>query len=206
MGGTGGRLRRAAVLLGGNEIGAEWTDADNRREQRHLKPRARGECQHVSIPPPLTRILRTHPDQFGTGRDGRIFSGIHGGELASITYRRVWEKARHTVLTPAEHRDDCIARPCRLSGPRRWPGGSTTCVMPACRRKSCKVLCRAVGQRPGQGRSVDQTDTRAASLLLPVRDITQMPAARDMALSPITDTARPVRYSRPLRRSTPAVP
>ncbi len=49
------------------------------------------------------------------------------------------------------------------------------------------------------------TDTKAASLLLPVRDFTQMPAARDMALSPITDTARPVRYSRPLRRSAPAV-
>src|SRR6202044_1293414 len=42
-------------------------------------------------------------------------------------------------------------------------------------------------------------------LLLPVTDFTQMPAARAMALSPITDTARPVRYSRPLRRSAPAV-
>jgi hypothetical protein len=54
-------------------------------------------------PPPLTRILRAHMDQFGTGRDGRIFSGIHGGELASITYRRAWGRARCTALPSAEY-------------------------------------------------------------------------------------------------------
>jgi integrase len=57
----------------------------------------------VPIPPPLTRILRTHLDQFGPGRDGRIFSGVHGGELAAITYRRAWDKARSTALTPTEY-------------------------------------------------------------------------------------------------------
>ena len=30
-------------------------------------------------------------------------SWAKSGELASITYRRVWGKARSTVLTPAEH-------------------------------------------------------------------------------------------------------
>lgn len=35
--------------------------------------------------------------------------------MASITYRRVWEKPRHTALTSAEHRDDCTARPCPVS-------------------------------------------------------------------------------------------
>src|SRR6266702_579587 len=85
------------------EIGAEWTDAGSRHDHRHLKARARGEWRHVPIPPPLTRILRAHLDQFGTGRDGRIFSGIHGGELASITYRRAWDKARRAALTPSEY-------------------------------------------------------------------------------------------------------
>jgi integrase len=96
------------------EIGAEWTDAGNRREHRHLKARARGEWRHVPVPPPLTRILRRHLDQFGTGRDGRIFSGIRGGELASITYRRAWDKARHSVLTSAEHRSTCNAPSCSI--------------------------------------------------------------------------------------------
>ncbi len=53
--------------------------------------------------PPLTRILRLHLDEFGTGPDGRVFSGIHRGELASITYRCGWDKARRAVLTPADY-------------------------------------------------------------------------------------------------------
>jgi integrase len=48
-------------------------------------------------------VLRLHLDQFGTGPDGRVFSGVHGGELASITYRRAWGKARRTALIPAEY-------------------------------------------------------------------------------------------------------
>ena len=61
----------------------------------------------MPVPPPLTRILRAHLDQSGSGRDGRIFTGIHGGELASITYRRTWDKARHSALTSAEHQSTC---------------------------------------------------------------------------------------------------
>jgi integrase len=47
--------------------------------------------------PPCTRGL------VGVGCDGRTFCGIHGGELASITYRRAWDKARRTALSPAEY-------------------------------------------------------------------------------------------------------
>jgi len=85
------------------EIGAEWTDDDTRREHRSLKSRAVGEWRRVPIAPPLTRILRSHLDEFGAGPDGRVFSGIHRGELASITYRRVWGKARCSALAPAEY-------------------------------------------------------------------------------------------------------
>jgi integrase len=85
------------------EVGAEWTDDGTRREQRHLKSRPAGEWRRVPVPPPLTRLLRAHLATFGTGPGSRVFSGVHGGELASITYRRVWDKARLTALTPAEY-------------------------------------------------------------------------------------------------------
>lgn len=104
-----GELRFCAAAT---EIGAEWTDTGSRHDHRHLKARARGEWRHVPIPPPLTRILRMHLDQFGTGRDGRVFTGINGGELASITYRRAWARARHTVLTSAQHQQNCSVPPC----------------------------------------------------------------------------------------------
>ncbi len=53
-------------------------------------------------PPPLTQLLRSHLEKFRTGSGGRVFSGIYGGELASITYRRAWDKARRVALTAAE--------------------------------------------------------------------------------------------------------
>lgn len=85
------------------EVGAEWTDDGARREQRHLKSRPVGEWRRVPVPPPLTRQLRAHLEAFGTGPGGRVFSGVYGDELASITYRRVWDKARHAALTPGEY-------------------------------------------------------------------------------------------------------
>lgn len=96
------------------EVGAEWTDSGTRHEQRHLKSRPVGEWRRVPVPPPLTRILRAHLNHFGTGRDGRIFTGIQGGEIASITYRRAWNRARHDVLTSAEHRDTCMSPSCQV--------------------------------------------------------------------------------------------
>lgn len=85
------------------EAGAEWTDDGARREQRHLKSRPVGEWRRVPIAPPLTRILRAHMDTISTGSGGRIFTGVQGGELASITYRRVWGNARAGALTSAEY-------------------------------------------------------------------------------------------------------
>jgi integrase len=63
----------------------------------------------VPVAPPLTRILRSHLGEFGTGPDGRVFSGIQRGELASITYR-AWDKARRTALTPAEYASQLARR------------------------------------------------------------------------------------------------
>ncbi len=85
------------------EIGAEWTDDDRRRDHRQLKSRAAGEWRRVPVAPPLTRLLRAHLEKFGTGAGGRVFSGVYRGELASITYRRAWDKARAAALSPAEY-------------------------------------------------------------------------------------------------------
>jgi hypothetical protein len=32
-----------------------------------------------------------------------VFTGVQGGELASVTYRRIWDKARESALAPAEY-------------------------------------------------------------------------------------------------------
>jgi integrase len=85
------------------EVGAEWTDDGSRRDHRHLKARAQGEWRRVPVAPPLTRLLRWHLDKFPTGPEGRIFSGIRGGELASVTYCRVWDRSRQAALTPADY-------------------------------------------------------------------------------------------------------
>ncbi|MQA87267.1 MAG: tyrosine-type recombinase/integrase [Streptosporangiales bacterium] len=85
------------------EVGAEWTDDGARRERRGLKARAEGEWRRAPSPPPLTKLLRRHLKEFGTGPDGRLFSGVHGGELATVTYRRVWDKARRKALTSGQY-------------------------------------------------------------------------------------------------------
>ncbi|MFE3451574.1 tyrosine-type recombinase/integrase [Nonomuraea sp. NPDC059194] len=83
--------------------GREWTDDGTLREERPLKHRADGHTRTVPIPPALVRILRAHlAAPYGKGPDGRLFTGVRGGELPSITYRRVWTQARKDALTESE--------------------------------------------------------------------------------------------------------
>ncbi|MEV5408579.1 tyrosine-type recombinase/integrase [Thermopolyspora sp. NPDC052614] len=83
--------------------GREWTDGGTLREERSLKHRADGHTRLVPMPPALVRILRAHlAAPYGKAADGRLFSGVRGGELPSITYRRVWAKARKQALTEQE--------------------------------------------------------------------------------------------------------
>ena len=44
--------------------GAAWTDSGERRDQRQLKQRGKGEVRHVPSPPPLTVILKEHLAEF----------------------------------------------------------------------------------------------------------------------------------------------
>jgi len=84
------------------DAGSEWTDDGSPRERRQLKHRAEGDSRIVPAHPELTRLLRAHLKDFGTAPDGRLFGGIRGGELPTITYRRAWINARQMALTAAE--------------------------------------------------------------------------------------------------------
>ncbi len=96
------------------DVGAEWTDDGSQRELRQLKQRADGDSRTVPTPPPLTRILRAHLRDVGTTPDGRLFTGVRGGELPTITYRRAWTKVRHDALTPDEQASPLARRPYDL--------------------------------------------------------------------------------------------
>jgi len=96
------------------DVGGEWTDDGRHRERRQLKHRADGDSRTVPTAPPLTKILRAHLRDVGTGPDGRLFTGVRGGELPTITYRRVWAKARQAALTPQEQASPLARRPYDL--------------------------------------------------------------------------------------------
>ena len=96
------------------DTGRSWTDSGRQRDGRHLKHRARGEVRRVPAPPQLTNILRDHLKKFGAGDDSRLFVGERGGQLATITYVRVWDRVRATVLTRAQYLSPLARRPYDL--------------------------------------------------------------------------------------------
>jgi integrase len=96
------------------DASSEWTDDGSVREMRQLKHRAEGDSRIVPTHPELTRLLRVHIDKFGTAPDGRLFGGVRGGELPTITYRRAWIKARQAALTDAEQASPLARRPYDL--------------------------------------------------------------------------------------------
>ena len=96
------------------DAGSEWTDDGSPRERRQLKHRAEGDSRIVPAHPELTSLLREHLDKFSAASDGRLFSGVRGGELPTVTYRRAWIKARQTALTAAEEASPLARRPYDL--------------------------------------------------------------------------------------------
>jgi integrase len=120
-------LRESNIDLGGEngwgwliidraapDTGRSWTDSGHQRDGRHLKHRARGEVRRIPAPPQLTAILQDHLKAFGVDDDGRLFVGERGSELATITYVRVWNRARAAVLTPAQYSSPLARRPYDL--------------------------------------------------------------------------------------------
>ena len=96
------------------DAGSEWTDDGSPRETRQLKHRAEGDSRIVPTHPELTGLLREHLAHLGTTADGRLFGGVRGGELPTITYRRAWIKARQTALTAAQQASPLARRPYDL--------------------------------------------------------------------------------------------
>lgn len=54
----------------------------------------------VPIPPPLLRLLREHLKEFGTAKDGRLFTSERGNVVAASSYSRVWKQTRELALLP----------------------------------------------------------------------------------------------------------
>ncbi|MGW7364632.1 tyrosine-type recombinase/integrase [Streptomyces sp. NPDC054841] len=80
--------------------GKQWTDSGERHDVRGLKSREAQEDRPVPIPPPLVAMLRAHLKEFGTAKDGRLFTNERGGLVGSSTYWRVWRDAREYALPP----------------------------------------------------------------------------------------------------------
>ena len=71
--------------------------------------------RRVPGPPELTVILQTHlRDHVAHGPGARLFTGVRGGHLPSITYRRAWRQARRAVFTDQQYGSPLARRPYDL--------------------------------------------------------------------------------------------
>jgi len=96
------------------DAGKQWTDNGADRDRRGLKHRAEGGSRAVPCPPHLTELLRDHLAFFGGGPAAPLFRGVQGRSLATVTYRRAWDKARLAALTAEEYRSQLARRPYDL--------------------------------------------------------------------------------------------
>jgi integrase len=96
------------------DAGRQWTNDGADRDSRGLKHRADGDSRTVPCPPDLSRLLRDHLAKFGGGPGTPLFRGVQGRPLATITYRRVWDKARLAALSAGEYCSPLARRPYDL--------------------------------------------------------------------------------------------
>jgi integrase len=96
------------------DAGGRWTDDGSGRDRRGLKHRAEGETRRVPCPPPLTRLLRDHLSMFAGEAAVPLFQGVQGRPLATITYRRAWDRARKAALTDGQYSSQLARRPYDL--------------------------------------------------------------------------------------------
>ena len=82
--------------------------------RRGLKHRAEGESRPVPCPPALTTLLRDHLTEFAGAPADPLFRGVQGRPIATITYRRAWDRAREAALTAEDYRSPLARRPYDL--------------------------------------------------------------------------------------------
>lgn len=59
-------------------------------------------------------MLRDHLQRFGTDGQDRVFTGEHGGVVPTITYTRLWHRAREVAFTPEVCASPLAKRPYDL--------------------------------------------------------------------------------------------
>ncbi len=96
------------------DAGGRWTDSGAERDQRGLKHRGEGEIRIVPVPPPQVRLFRAHLAEFARSADGYLLRGVSGRPLATVTYRRAWDRARKAALTTSEYASPLARRPYDL--------------------------------------------------------------------------------------------
>ncbi len=96
------------------ETDKQWSDSGRRRAERQLKHRAVGEVRRLPSPPELTAVLNNHLEEYGTTDDGHLFRGERGRPLASVTYGRLWGRARQVALSPEQVASPLARRPYDL--------------------------------------------------------------------------------------------
>ncbi|WP_405409769.1 tyrosine-type recombinase/integrase [Streptomyces decoyicus] len=84
------------------EVGKQWTNTGEVREERGLKGRAADDTRTVPSRPGLTRILRAHIEKEGLKPGDLLMQGEKGGDLAGSVIRRAWRRARKEVLNSYE--------------------------------------------------------------------------------------------------------
>ena len=101
--------------------------------------------------------------------DERLFGGVRGGELPTITYRRVWTRARQMALTTAEQASPLARRPYDLRHAclSTWLNGGVYPTQVAEWAGHSVDVCadlRQVRRGPGRARQAEDQRSIAAGL------------------------------------------
>jgi integrase len=75
---------------------------------------AEGESRRAPCPPELTKLLRRHLADVNNEPTALIFRGVQGRPLATITCRRVWDRARKSALSADDYNSPLARRPYDL--------------------------------------------------------------------------------------------
>jgi hypothetical protein len=101
----------------------------DQRDRRQLKHRSKGDTRTAPICPELAKLPRWHTEEFGYSSDGKLFTGVKGGELPLAQDSRNPSRMRPRMVPPARP----VLTVDRRTTSRRHAAGSTmlTARLPA---------------------------------------------------------------------------